>query len=238
MLEKRTRTDYQCIIIPDHGYYTYSAQTLPDINGGLKMKIIHAIIFLQNWGASEELITLLKRDPHVISLFHIMGRHSYLMDANFDSKPQLEKWIAGLKSVNLPSGVPAVISIETQKIIDVLKAKTDYGLSDYLKIGEKYHLFVKIDNPRHDDKLIALLGNSGIVMSTLHVQGESSFIAEVITGDYAEYKNLLSGLKTLDSIHHLETQEVISVLKYRNKIMDEGGNLVSPAVDIREMYTL
>lgn len=202
------------------------------------MKLIHAIVFIQNWGDSDELITLLKRDPHVISLFHIMGRHSYLMDVNFDNKSQLEKWIGSLKSIKLASGVPALISIETQKIIDVLKAKTDFALNDYLNIGEKFHLFVKIDNPHHDDKLISLLGKSGIVMSNLHVQGESSFIAEVITGDYAKYKELLFQLKKLESIHHLETQEVISVLKYRNKIMDESGNLVSPAVDIREMYTL
>lgn len=202
------------------------------------MNLIHAIVFLQNWGESEDLIALLKRDPHVISMFHIMGRHSYLLDANFDNKNQLGAWVGRLKSIKLSSGVPAVISIETQKIIDVFKTKTDFNLGDYMNIAQKFHFFVKIDNPHHDDKLITMLRDNNIVLSNLHVQGECSFIAEVITDDYAKYKDLLLKIKKLETIHHIETQEVISVVKYRNRVMDESGNQVSPKDDIREMYSL
>ena len=202
------------------------------------MNLIHAIVFIQSWGDSDELIGALKRDSHVISLFHIMGRHSYLIDANFDNKPQLEAWVKRFKSINLKSGVPAVISIETQKIIEVFKSKTDFNLGDYQGVAEKHHFFVKIDNPHGDEKLITLLRDSAIAQSILHVQGESSFIAEVISDDYSSYKELLAKLKKLESIHHIETQEVISVIKYRNRVMDERGNQVFPKDDIREMYSL
>jgi len=202
------------------------------------MNIIHAIVFIQNWGNGAELIRLLKDDPHVISLFHIMGRHSYLMDVNFDDKSQLESWIGKLKSISLPSGVPALIAMETQKIIEVLKSKSDFSLGDYRAMEEKFHFFMKIDNPHHDEKLIGLLRDDPIVFSNLHVQGENSFISEVITGDYAKYKNLLMKIKKLKSVHHIETQEVIAVLKYRNTIVDESGSLSQPREDIREMYTL
>lgn len=202
------------------------------------MNLIHAIVFLQNWGDGDELIATLKRDPHVISMFHIMGRHSYLIDANFDNKPQLGAWVGRLKSIKLQSGVPAVISIETQKIIDIIKTKADFNLGDYQGVAEKYHFFVKIDNPHHDEKLITLLRDSEIVQSNLHVQGECSYIAEVISDQYSSYKDLLAKVKKLESIHHIETQEVISVLKYRSRVMDERGNQVFPKDDIREMYSL
>ncbi len=202
------------------------------------MNIIHAIVFIQNWGNGADFIDNLKNNPHVISLFHIMGRHSYLMDVNFDDKTQLGSWIGKLKSITLSSGVPALIAMETQKIIEVLKSKSDFGMGDYRAMTKKFHFFMKIDNPHHDEKLIALLSQEPIVFSNLHVQGENSFVAEVITDDYGKYKNLLMKIKKLKSVHHIETQEVISVLKYRNTCVDESGTLIQPGEDIREMYTL
>ena len=202
------------------------------------MKAINAVVFIQNWGDNTGLINTLKHDPHIISLFHIMGGRSYLMDAGFDGKAQIEQWIGRLKSLSLPTGMPAIISIETQKVIEVFKTKSDFNLNDYLKISDNYHFFMKIDNPHHDEMLITLLRDESIVFSVLHVQGGCSFIAEVITSDYAKYKELLKKIKKLQSIHHLETLEVISVLKYRNKIIDDSGNLITPEVDIRELFSL
>lgn len=202
------------------------------------MKIIHAIVSVQNWGESAGLTASLKLDSNVASLFHIMGDRSYLLDANFNDKEQLEKWIAKIKSISLPTSIPAVQSIETQKIIEVIKTKTEFNLGDYHNLSEKNHFFVKIDNPHQDEKLIKLLSDSSFVSSILHVQGRCSFIAEIITDDYESYKGLLLSLKELKSIQHLETQEVISVLKYRNTILDESGNLITPPVDTREMFTL
>lgn len=201
-------------------------------------QIIHALVMLQNWGDGNDLLKMMIYNNHVISLFHVMGRHSYLMDTNFDDKDQLSRWIDHLKSAKLPSGLPAIQSMQTQRIIDVQKQKEDYSLRDYADMKEKYHFFMKIDNPHHDEELLSLLRKSPIVMSVLHVQGENSFTVEVITGDYDEYRTLLSSMKKLNTIHHIETQEVISVLKYRNQIMDDKKVLQSPEKDIRELYSL
>jgi hypothetical protein len=200
--------------------------------------IIHALVLIQNWGEDSDIITMLKNNRHVVSLFHIMGRHSYLLDANFDDKSQLAGWISQMKSIMLSSGVPAIISMQTQRIIDVHKKKEDFTLSDYLNMKERYHFFVKIDNPHHDDALLKLLAKSPIVHSILHVQGENSFTIEVIVGDYDKYRSLLSEMKKLKTIHHIETQEVISVIKYRNQILSEDGRPVVHDTDIRELYTL
>lgn len=200
--------------------------------------VIHALVLIQNWGEDSEIATILKNNKHVISLFHIMGRHSYLIDANFDDKTQLAGWIDEIKSLRLSSGIPAIVSMQTQRIIDVFKKKADFSLVDYLNMKERYHFFVKIDNPHHDDALLRLVEKSQIVHSILHVQGENSFTIEVIVEDYNDYRKLLTEMKKLKTIHHIETQEVISVLKYRNQILDDSGRLVKHDDDIRELFTL
>lgn len=200
--------------------------------------IIHALVLMQNWGEDADIVSMLTQNRHVISLFHIMGRHSYLMDANFDGKAQLAEWITQMKATRLTSGIPAIISIQTQRIIDVYKKKDDFKLADYLDMKEPYHFFVKIDNPHHDDALLKLLTKSRIVHSILHVQGENSFTIEVIASSYDDYRSLLSEMKLLKTIHHIETQEVISVLKYRNQIIGAGGKPETGTDDIRELYTL
>lgn len=200
--------------------------------------VIHALVLVQNWGGDSEMLEALRKNRHVISLFHVMGRHSYLIDANFDDKAQLAEWIDRVKSITLPSGVPAVIAVQTQRIIDVYKSKDDFSLGDYLAMKERYHFFVKIDNPHHDASLLKLLVRSAIVHSILHVQGENSLTIEVITGEYDEYRKLLAGMKKSRSIIHIETQEVISVVKYRNMILGESGKPEKKETDIRELYTL
>ncbi len=200
--------------------------------------VIHAIVLIQNWGEDSEILRILKSNQHIISVFHIMGRQSYLLDVNFDSKSQLSQWISLMKSVKLSSGMPAIISMQTQKIIDVYKQKEDFSITDYMKMGEKSHFFVEIDNPHHDDNLIEILKESPVVYSILHVQGQNSFTVEIITDEYNKYRELLANLKKLNTIHHIETKEVISVVKYRNLVLDDRGNKILLKEDIRELYTL
>ncbi len=202
------------------------------------MNVIHSIVFLQNWGTSVPLVKFIQNNQHAVSAFHIMGKHSYLLDANFDSKSQMENWINTVKSITLSSGIPAVIAMESQKIIEALKTKSDFGLEQYLSMKEKNHFFMKIDNPHGDARLISILYANSIMVSILHVQGACSFICEVIADEYEKYKMLLKEIKLIESVHHIETQEVVMVLKYRNKIIDESGALVLPENDIRELYTL
>ncbi len=200
--------------------------------------IIHALVLIQNWGESGDIVATLENDRHIVSIYHIMGRYSYLIDANFDNKEQLSGWVNRMKSIKLASGTPAIISMQTQRIIDVHKKKDEYSLGDYLALDQRYHFFVKIDNPHHDDALLKLLTKSSIVYSVLQVQGENSFTIEVIVSDYDDYRKLLSEMKQLKTIHHIETQEVISVVKYRNQVIGAGGRPVTKETDIRELYTL
>jgi hypothetical protein len=200
--------------------------------------VINAIVLIQNWGDDREIINVMKDDRHIISIFHIMGRYSYLIDVNFDSREQLSDWINLMKTVKLPGGVPAMLSLNTQRVIDVHKQKSDFTLEDYNKMKKEHHFFVEIDNPHHDEEILSLIKESPIVYSVLHVQGETSYTVEVIVKDYDEYRKFLAGLKKVSTLHHVETFEVISVLKYRNSIRDEGGNLRPLADDHRELYTL
>ncbi len=200
--------------------------------------ILHALVFIQNWGEENVILNFLKQNTHSISIFHIMGRHSYLIDSNFDNKIQLEEWIRQIKSIKLSSGIPAVISLQTQKVIEVFKQKEDFKLNDYKNVSGHYHFFMLIDNPHNDEGLIKLLKTREIVYSVLHIQGRNSFIVEVISELYDNYKDLLLEMKKLKTVNHIETLEVITVNKYRSQIIDAGGNLVYPKKDIRELYTL
>lgn len=200
--------------------------------------VLHALIFIQNWGEESGVMEFLKGNSHAISIFHVMGRYSYIIDSNFDDKEQLSDWINQLKSLKLTAGIPAVISMQTQKVIDVFKQKGEFDLKDYEDLTDRFHFFMLIDNPHHDENLIELLKKMRIVHSILHIQGASSFIVEVITESYDSYKKLLGKTKTLKSIQHIETLEVISVKKYRNQVIDKGGKLTYPQTDIRELYTL
>ena len=200
--------------------------------------VLHALIFIQNWGEESGVMEFLKGNSHAISIFHVMGRYSYIIDSNFDDKEQLSDWINQLKSLKLAAGIPAVISMQTQKVIDVFKQKGEFDLKDYKDLTDRFHFFMLIDNPHHDEKLIELLKKMRIVYSILHIQGASSFIVEVITESYDSYRQLLGKTKTLKSIQHIETLEVISVKKYRNQVIDKGGRLSYPQTDVRELYTL
>ncbi len=200
--------------------------------------ILHALVLIQNWGEKDELLSILKSNNHVISAFHIMGRFSYLIDTNFDNKAQLEVWINKLKSAKTSSDMPAIISLQTQKVINVYKHKENFNLKDYSDLKDKDHFFMMIDNPHHDEELIELLNKIPSVHSVLHIQGRNSFIVEVITESYNNFRNLLSDLKLQESIRHIETLEVISVIKYRNQVLDGVGKIVFPEKDIRELFTL
>ncbi len=199
---------------------------------------IKAIIFLQNWGDKKMLVKELNQNKHVISIFHIMGRYSYLLDVNFDNKKQLEQWINKFKSIELSSGIPAVKDMQTQKIINIYKKRENYSIEDYQQIKDKYHFFMIINAPHHDDELIDAMKNDDIIHSILHIQGNNSLIAELVTESPDSYKGILDKMKDIQSIYQIDILEVLHVDKYRNEVIDEGGNLVYPDKDIREIYTL
>jgi len=198
----------------------------------------HALVLIHTWGDNTELLAMLKNNKHCVSIFHIMGRYSFLVDANFDNFEQIENWVNQLKALKLSSGVPAVIQMLTQRVIDVHKTKSDFTLQEYFAMKDREHFFVQIDSPQEDESLINSLKESSVVHSVLHVQGESSFTIEIIVDDYDEYRAFLKKIKKFHTINHIETQEVIAVIKYRNQIFDDRGRLVYPAEDNRELFSL
>jgi len=201
-------------------------------------RVLHGLIFIQTWGECDELLQFLKGNEFVFSVFHIMGRHSYLVDALFDQKDELEQWIARVRAFKLDSGVPAVLATQSNKVIAVYKRKEDFSLKNYREIRDRNHMFMMINNPTNDAALLALLEELPTVHSILHVQGVHSFMVELIMEDYENFRELLTKIKALGTVQHIETQEVINVHKYRNTILDEKGELVVPKQDIRELFAL
>ena len=201
-------------------------------------QVLHALIAVTNWGEKQELEYLMTHSPHAVSVFHMMGKSSYLVDANFDSKKQLEEWISVMKGLKLASGVPSITSLQTQKIIDVYKQKGQFDLNDYRGTEGSSHFFMYVDVIGSGDDLIGYVKNSDLAHSVVHMQGEHSFAIEVIAENYYKYKELLGMIKSFRSVSRVETQEVIRVIKYRSQILDESGSLAYPQEDIREMFVL
>jgi hypothetical protein len=200
--------------------------------------ILHALIAVSNWGDAKELEKVMTHNGNVASVYHMMGGCSYLLDANFDNKLQLEEWISIMKGVKLPSGVPAILSLRTLKIIDVYKQKGSFDLKNYREIGDASHFFMYLDVEGSGDDVTGYVKSNDLVHSMLHIQGDHSFILEVIADSYSKYKEMLWMMKSLKSVRRVETQEVIVVKKYRNQIVDEHGSLVYPQEDIRQLFTL
>ncbi|HEY1407214.1 MAG TPA: hypothetical protein VF857_11440 [Spirochaetota bacterium] len=200
--------------------------------------VLHALIAVSNWGEAAELERVMMQSSHVVSVFRMMGGYSYLLDANFDSKEQLKGWIDQVKSLKLASGVPSVLHLRTLKIIDLYKQKGQFDLNNYKSLAEMSHFFMYVDVEGSGDDLAAYIKCTDCVHSMIHIQGDHSFVMEVIAEKYDNYKEMLGMVKSLKSVRHVETQEVISVIKFRNQIVDESGSLAYPNEDIRQLYTL
>ncbi len=198
----------------------------------------NALILVQNWGNSVELEKIMNNNKHIISLYHMMGEASYLLDTNFDDKNQLSEFINHLKGYKLEGNVPAVIKLQTQKIIDIHKQKSNFTLRDYINDKRHFHFFTYVDNTGSDDEVINFASENENIYSVLHIQGPHSFVMEIMTSDYNSYKTILSKMKQLKSVKQIITQEVIKVIKYRNQAIDEMGSLIYPLNDIREMFTI
>ncbi|MGL4369435.1 MAG: hypothetical protein ACRCUT_07170, partial [Spirochaetota bacterium] len=139
-------------------------------------KVLHALIAVTNWGEAHELEHVMSHSPNAVSVFHMMGKCSYIIDANFDSKQQLEDWLTSMKELKLASGVPSILSIRTLKIIDVYKQKGQFDLKNYKELSETPHFFMYVDVEGSGDDLIGYVKNNEAVHSMLHVQGEHSFV--------------------------------------------------------------
>lgn len=209
---------------------------LPEVN--MLDTGVSALVSIRDWGQSLELEKILKYNSSVVSVFHMMGGSSYIIDTAFESKKQLEEWIRHMKAVKLAGGVPAILNMQTQKVIEADKQKQQYSLSDYLSNQERLHFFMFVDTFGDSNDFLEYTENASAVQSVVHIQGEHSYVIEIISDNYDDYKVLLHNIKNLKSVNRVVTQEVISVLKYRGEISDEAGQLLFPEEDTREIFSL
>ncbi len=200
-------------------------------------KVIQALISIQNWGSNKTLVNELISKSNIISLYHTMGDASFILDTNFDDKHQLENFIEDLKIIN-HSGTPAIRKITTEKIIDVIKQKQNFSLEDYGQAKEIYHFFTYVDVIGKEMKFVQFCENCDIIHSALHIQSSHSFVIEVIAKTYADFRDLISKIRSVKNVVHLTSQEVISVKKYRNRVLRDSGEIELAHQDIRELYSL
>ncbi|MEE9910151.1 MAG: hypothetical protein K4571_00365 [Deltaproteobacteria bacterium] len=57
-----------------------------------KNNVLPATIFVQKWGEEGGLIEFPGGNPHAISIFHVIGRHSYIVDSNSDDRGRFNDW--------------------------------------------------------------------------------------------------------------------------------------------------
>lgn len=199
---------------------------------------LNALVSINNWGQSSELEKILKYNSNVRSLFHMMGGSSYIIDAVFSSKKDIEEWIRHMKAVKLAGGVPSILNMQTQKVIEINKQKDQFSLSNYLSSQDQLHFFMFVDTYGDSHDFLDFAEEADAVQSVIHIQGEHSYAIEIISSQYDDYKTLLHNVKNLKSVNRVVTQEVISVLKYRGEISDESGQLLFPEEDLRELFSL
>lgn len=200
-------------------------------------KIIQALVSIQNWGSNTKLVSELISNPHIISLYHTIGDASFILDTNFDDKSQIENFIEELKTIN-HSGTPAIRKITTEKIISVLKQKKDFTLEDYRNPDEIFHFFTYVDVIGNEKHFLKFCENSDIIHSALHIQSNHSFVIEIIADTYKDFRKLIADIRSVKNVTHLVSQEVISVKKYRNRVLRESGKIEFAHEDTRELYSL
>lgn len=200
-------------------------------------KIIHALISVQNCGSNIQLVKGLVSIPHIISLYHTMGDASFILDTNFDNKQQLASFIEELKTIS-SSGAYSIRKLTTEKIIEVHKQKKNFSLEDYKDFGDIFHFFTYVDVIGKEKKFLNYCKGKDAIHSLLHIQSNHSFVIEIITETYVEFRKIISEIREVKNVTHLVSREVISVEKYRNRVLRESGEIELAHKDIRELYSL
>jgi hypothetical protein len=177
---------------------------------------IDAITMMRSWGDGVPLIDFLKSSDRVKSIFHIMGYWSYLVKTQFEDKLQLEEWLAKVKScpVSDTAHIPAITIIETLKIIDEYKQGEPLTLEMYRTTDCKHHAFMRVDYLGNDQVFVESYHEHPAVNTIFHVQGEPSFIMEILTDNVDTIRKIIGTIKQHKTVTRVITQEVISVIKY------------------------
>jgi hypothetical protein len=209
-------------------------------NGGGR-GLFHAIVRVASWGDGTGLINRLKDKDEVYSIFHIMGGASYLLDVFCRDRLRLRDLILEIKQYPLSSAnpVPVVQSLTTLKILMVFKSSRDFNITHYL--GDKIYGFIWVNNLRHDDGFFRSFVNDPTIKSILYLQGEHAFLLEFMVYTDDEVFNLIRRVKSIESVNSAETQEVLSLIKYRGVLREAPTappRFIIPVQETEEIITI
>jgi hypothetical protein len=203
--------------------------------------LFHAIVRIGSWGDGTGLINRLKDRDEVYSIFHIMGGASYLLDVFCRDKLQLRDLVLEIKRYPLspPHPVPVVQGMTTNKILKVFKSSRDFNITHYL--GDKIYGFMWVNNLRHDDGFLGRFVEDPLIKSILYLQGGQAFLLEFMTYTDEEVYQLIRKVKGIESVVSAETQEVLSIVKYRG-VLEEAPTapprFIIPTLETEEIITI
>lgn len=203
--------------------------------------LFHAIVGIGSWGDGSGLINRLKDKDEVYSIFHIMGGVSYLLDVFCHDKLRLRDLVLEIKRYPLSPlhPVPVVYTMATQKILKVFKSSRDFNITHYL--GDKIYGFMWVNNLRHDDGFLGQFLDDPLIKSILYLQGENAFLLEFMAHTNEEVFHLIRKVKGIESVVGAETQEVLSIIKYRG-VLEEAPmappRFIIPILETEEIITI
>jgi len=203
--------------------------------------LFHAMIWLSSWGDDRVLISKLKDRPEIFSIFHVMGTASYLLDVFVAHKKHLRHLIWEIKryvmSPQFP--MPIVNSLSTQKILKVYKYQKEFNITYYSE--DRVYAFTRLYYGGSDELFSQKLMNEPVLKSILRLQGGITFLLEVMASNSHEVINLLERIKAIPAVSQLETQEVLSVVKYRGVLFEDPTALptfIAPTIKPGDVVTL
>lgn len=175
---------------------------------------IEAIALMQYVGDNGAVLEFLEKSPQVLSVYHTIGEWCYVLRTSFEDKPQLEAWLKEVKCITASddSLFPTVSAIQTLKIID--EYKEDTTLEQYRNSDCQHHAFMKIGFIGDDSLFVKDFQEHPAVRRILHVQGDTSFVMEILTDKVDTIRKIISLVKCHKGVVKVVTQEVISVVKH------------------------
>jgi|YNPNPStandDraft_1061719.scaffolds.fasta_scaffold00208_14 hypothetical protein len=203
--------------------------------------LFHAIVRIASWGEGSGLINRLKSKDEVYSIFHIMGGTSYLLDVFCRDRLHLRDLILEIKGYPLghPAQVPVVRTLTTQKILKVFKSSREFNITHYL--GDRIYGFMWVNNLRHDDGFLGQVLDDPLIKSILYLQGRYVFLLEFMAHLDDEVFHLIRRVKGTESVAGTETQEVLSIIKYRGVLQEAPTappRFILPVAETGEIITI
>lgn len=204
-------------------------------------ELFHAIVRLTSWGDSSGLLNRLKSKDEIYSIFHIMGGASYLLDVFCQDRLHLRDLILEIKGYPLapPAQVPVVRTLTAQKILKVFKSSKDFNITHYL--GDRIYGFMWVNNLRHDDGFLGQMLDDPLIKSILYLQGGYVFLLEFMAYLNDEVFHLIRRVKGTESVAGTETQEVLSIIKYRGVLQEAPTappRFILPVAETGEIVTI